>query len=314
MRVRVTRVLGIVVMGVCARGFADGAATQPVGDATAPAATAPAAGGGGADKWGYTLFNPVPKDQMRGMSTDRPNVTNAPTTVDAGHLQIEMGAVDYQYFRENDSGGNVRSDTWGLGQFNFRLGVLNNTELNVVVNSYENVKVQDVAAGTTSRASGFGDTVVGGKVNVWGNEMGDDAWETAFAVQPQVKLGTAPKGVGNGRVEYAVGFPFLVNLPGAFHLSLQPGFSFERNTADTGYVAGVQGAVCVDRVVVGKLDAYVEYAGSATREAHTEAQQTIDVGVVYPVTDDVSLDTGLMFGVDKVSPTVELVAGVSVRF
>jgi hypothetical protein len=296
-------------MAVCVTVQAEEVATtQPAGDTTAPA---PAA-----DKWRYTLFNPVPKDQLRGMSTDRPNITNAPTTIDAGHLQIEMGATDYQYFREKDSGGNVRSDAWGLGQFNFRVGVLNNTELNVVVNSYENVKVQNVGggAGTTSRASGFGDTVVGGKVNLCGNEMGDNAWETAFAVQPQVKVGTAPQGVGNGRVEYAVGFPFLVNLPGAFHLSLQPGFSFERNTMDTGYVAGVQGAVCVDRVVVGKLDAYVEYAGSATREAHVEALQAVDVGVVYPLTDDVSLDTGVLFGVDRVSPTAEWVAGVSVRF
>ena len=86
-------------------------------------------------------------------------MTNSPTTIDAGHLQIEMGTATYSYFRENDSRGNVRSDTWGLGQFNFRLGVLNNVELNVVVNSYENVKTQDVAAGTVSRADGFGDTI-----------------------------------------------------------------------------------------------------------------------------------------------------------
>ncbi len=290
-------VLGVGFCGVV--GADEGSATQPVGSV---------------DKWGYTLLNPVPKEEMRGMSTDRPNVTNSPTTVDAGHLQLETGVVDYQYFREKDSTGNVRSDTWGLGQMNFRVGVLNNVEVNVVVNSYENVRVRDYANGVTSRGSGFGDLVVGGKINVWGNEMGDGVWETSFGVQPQVKVGTAPRGVGNGRMEYAVGFPLLVNLPGAFHLSIQPGASCERNGADTGYVAGVQGAVCVDRVVVGQLDAYVEYAASATREAHVEAIQTIDVGVVYPLTENMSVDTGLMFGVDKVSPTVEWVAGVSWRF
>ena len=147
--------------------------------------------------------------------------------------------------------------------------------------------------------------------------MGEKVWETSFGVQPQVKVGTArARGGGNGRVEYAIGFPFVVNLPWVFHLSLQPGFSFQRNTEDTGYVAGVQGAVCVDRVIVGNLDVYVEYAGSATREAHQEAQQTVNTGVVYPLTDNVSdWDAwGWSLGVDRVSPTVEWLTGVSVRF
>src|SRR5262249_26269675 len=43
----------------------------------------------------YTLFNPVPADQLRQMSTDRPNITNSPQTVDAGHVQIEQGFLDY---------------------------------------------------------------------------------------------------------------------------------------------------------------------------------------------------------------------------
>ena len=31
------------------------------------------------------------------MDTDRPNITNTPHTIDAGHLQIEAGAADYAY-------------------------------------------------------------------------------------------------------------------------------------------------------------------------------------------------------------------------
>src|SRR5688572_5942243 len=38
----------------------------------------------------YHLFNPTPRAQMREMSTDRPDQTESPYTVDAGHVQVEM--------------------------------------------------------------------------------------------------------------------------------------------------------------------------------------------------------------------------------
>jgi hypothetical protein len=37
----------------------------------------------------YSLFNPIPKDQMRPFSIDRPDVTESPISVDAGHFQFE---------------------------------------------------------------------------------------------------------------------------------------------------------------------------------------------------------------------------------
>src|SRR5579872_4815594 len=89
------------------------------------------------NKWQYTLFNPVPLDAMRGMDTDRPNKTNTPHTIDAGHLQIETGLFDYTYYRDRYQAANARIETLGLGQFNFRLGVLNDLELNAVVNAYD---------------------------------------------------------------------------------------------------------------------------------------------------------------------------------
>src|SRR5690349_13678522 len=57
-----------------------GAAAEP-GDA--------AADSGGS----YTLLHPTPRGQMREMSTDRPDTTESPISVDAGHVQIEMDAV-----------------------------------------------------------------------------------------------------------------------------------------------------------------------------------------------------------------------------
>ena len=39
------------------------------------------------DKSVYHLFNPVPREYLRGMNTDRPDQTESPYTVDAGHFR-----------------------------------------------------------------------------------------------------------------------------------------------------------------------------------------------------------------------------------
>ncbi|HEX4054932.1 MAG TPA: transporter [Tepidisphaeraceae bacterium] len=265
------------------------------------------------DKWHYTLLHPTPSDQLRDMDTDRPNKTNTPHTIDAGHLQIETGAFDYTYDRDRYRGANARIETLGLGQFNFRLGILNDLELNAIVNSYDFLRYSDYVANQSMRQNGFGDTVVGGKLNFWGNESGDDLWATAFGIQPQFKIPTARRELGNGHAELFVGLPFLMNLPAGFHLGIQPTISWQRNVENSGDVTGWQNSASIDRVFFGNVDIYVEYWSLVTTEFHQESQQTLDVGFTYPLNDNVVLDTGANIGLNKASNTLEWVAGVSVR-
>ncbi|HEX4194489.1 MAG TPA: transporter, partial [Stellaceae bacterium] len=180
------------------------------------------------DKSPYTLFNPVPDNTLRDMDTDRPNVTNTPHTIDPGHVQIETGLYDWSHFHDRTHGGNVVTDTVTLGHINARLGLTDRLEVNAAIDSFDGVKSTDKIAGQTTRVSGFGDTVIGGKLNLWGNEGGDDPWTSGFALQPQVKLPTAQTGVGNNHVEWAVGAPFLINLEGGFHLGLETALGQER--------------------------------------------------------------------------------------
>ena len=39
------------------------------------------------DKSGYSFFHPAPREFMRELTTDRPDKTEGPFTVDAGHFQ-----------------------------------------------------------------------------------------------------------------------------------------------------------------------------------------------------------------------------------
>ena len=248
------------------------------------------------------------------MQTDRPNVTNTPTTIDAGHLQIETGIADDSLFNHHVDGSSVRQDSVSFGQVDLRLGVLNQLELNLAFDSYDNDRTRDSAAGIVERDAGYGDTTFGGKLNLWGDEITDDTWATALAIQPQLKFPTARNGVGDGRFELSVTVPFLMNLPAGFHLAIQPGLSYERNSGNTGYVTGSENAISIDRETIKILDVYLEYADDVTTEKHSKSPQTIDVGGIYQLTSNVSLDGGVNFGLNKITDNIEATAGVSVRF
>src|SRR3954463_15677745 len=89
--------------------------------------------GAAENKSAFTLFNPTPRDQMREMSTDRPDTTESPYTVDAGHFQLEMSFAEYTY--NHDDG--VRTHALDVTPMNFKIGLLNNVDLQIVFTPYE---------------------------------------------------------------------------------------------------------------------------------------------------------------------------------
>src|SRR3954468_7562387 len=142
------------------------------------------------DKSGYDLFHPTPQNAMREMETDRPDKTESPITVDAGHYQLEMDLATYTADRSKHE----KVDAWGIAPVNLKIGVFSNLDLQLVVETYNVEETTDRDTGHTKRASGFGDTTMRAKYNFWGNDGGP----TAFAVMPFLKLPTASHDLGNG--------------------------------------------------------------------------------------------------------------------
>ena len=143
---------------------------------------------------------------------------------------------------------------------------------------------------------------------------GDRVWATALGLQPQVKLPTAGDRLGNGHAEGLLNVPFLVNLPAGFHLGLMTSPQWERNSSNSGWAAGWVNTVCVDRVLFDKFDLFAEFASHVTDESHSQGQGTVDLGVVYQITPNLSLDTEVNIGVNKATPAVECTVGLSLRF
>src|SRR6185295_7327560 len=88
------------------------------------------------DKSSYNLFHPTPRSLLRELTTDRPDKTESPYTVDAGHFQLEMDLVAYTYDRYTDPAGGPRTESWAIAPFNIKAGLLNNVDLQLVVGTY----------------------------------------------------------------------------------------------------------------------------------------------------------------------------------
>src|SRR5262245_46157217 len=80
----------------------------------------------------FTLLNPTPSTLMREMYTDRPDKTEVPFTVDAGHVQTESDVFSYVY----DDEDGTRTNAWAVFPTNIRIGVLNNTEFGIIIEPY----------------------------------------------------------------------------------------------------------------------------------------------------------------------------------
>ena len=259
-----------------------------------------------ADKSGYNLFNPTPLELMRELSPDRPDKTESPYTVDAGHFQLEM---DFANFTEDNADG-IRTETWNVAPVNLKVGVLNNVDVQFVLDDYLNARTENRVAGTTTTQSGFGDFTTRVKINLWGNDGGP----TAFGVMPFVKFPTNTDHLGNDAVEGGLIFPLAVKLPAGWDMGLQTEVDFLQNDANDNYHEEFDNMVTFDHAIVGKLSGYCEFFSSVSTERGASWVGTVDVGLEYLVTEDVQLDCGCNVGVTHAADDFNPFAGITVRF
>jgi hypothetical protein len=258
------------------------------------------------DKSGYTLLNPTPSEAMRELSPDRPDKTESPYTVDAGHFQLEM---DFVTFTQNQSQG-VRVQTWNVAPVNLKVGVLNNVDLQFVFDNYLHVRSDDHTTGKTTTESGVGDFTTRLKINLWG----DDGGQTAFALLPFVKFPTSTSHLGNDAVEGGLILPLAIKLPAGWDMGLETAASFLRNDGNRGHHAELIDSITFDHAIIGKLSGYCEFFSSVSTERGSGWVGTVDVGLTYAVTDNLQLDCGCNLGVTRAADDVNLFAGITVRF
>jgi hypothetical protein len=270
------------------------------------------------DKSGYSLFNPVPDDKLREFSTDRPGKSHSSTTVDAGRFQIESDFLNYTFdprrpgltTTESFSVGNpivkVGVTNWmdfevGLAFFNWLRQSVGNGPAGGGVGSSNGAPTQAGGSGVgipnlPTMARGFGDTLLGAKINMFGNDGGDQS----LAFLPFVKVPTAARGLGNDHVEFTLNTPYTIALSKPWLLTIEPNFGVVRNIENTryrenyGFIANMNRPILIERKEKTRL--------------------SFDPSLQYLITKTLQIDIGAYLGLNNATPRYNPYIGISARF
>lgn len=242
------------------------------------------------NKSAYTLLNPTPVSLMREMSTDRPDTTESPITVDAGHFQIETSLIDFN----RDKSAGVTTKTWTFASVNIKAGLLNNTDIQFVLDSHVESKTSVPGASTT--ANGISDLTIRLKQNLWGNDGGT---KTSFALMPWI---SAPTGSSDLRSEKyqggliaPLGFDLAEGVSAA--VMLQADALWDDGTKSY-YMQWTHSATCGFEIT-DKLGAFVEYVGEHRSGSRSEYTMYGNTGLTYAISDNLVADLGVRIGLNS---------------
>lgn len=236
------------------------------------------------------VFHPTPRDQLRELETDRPDTTESPYSVDAGHFQLEMDAV---------SGERAEGETeLALGTTNLKLGLTSAMDLQLIVEPY----VQ------RGNEAGFGDLTLRLKHNLWGNDGGG----SALAVMPFVRLPSASEPLGTGHTEAGLIVPLAAEGPAGFEL----GGMLEADLAyhEDHYSADLIASVTAGHTLVGELEGYLELISETPLDVPSDSALTSSLGLALGLNDDLRVDSGARVGLNAAAPDLALFVGGSARY
>lgn len=254
----------------------------------------------------YSLFNPAPRDALRELSTDRPDKTESPYTVDAGHIQIELDLVTYT----RDRSGGVRTETVGVAPMNLKLGLTDSTDVQFVVEPYVRQTVSGRLAGMKGRIDGFGDVTLRLKQNLFGNDSG----KAALALMPFVKLPTSTGGLGNDRAEFGLIVPLALTLSPRVGLGVMTEIDLLEKAGGHGHAPSFVNSATVSFDLTDRLGLYTELFTERSTDRGSKWVVTGNVGLTFSLSPNVQLDTGANVGITHAADDLNIFVGLSRRF
>lgn len=263
------------------------------------------------DKGGYNIFNPTPTRLMRDMTTDRPDMTESPFTVDAGHIQIETSVFGFSRSHEDEFGG--ETDAYEFFTTNVRIGLTNSAEINFVWQPHGKTRYRQPGL-PTERGSGVGGFDIRGKVNLWGNDNASEIG-SALALLPYITLPTNDNnGISPEHVEGGLIVPLAIELPNNFGLGINGGVSWVRGDITGKYNAEYLATAALSYEWTEKIGTYYEIAANFGASENGGTAVILATGLTYAINDNLQLDAGINFGVTDAADRFNPFLGVSRRF
>jgi hypothetical protein len=265
------------------------------------------------DRSRYTLFNPTPEHLLRDLTTDRPDVTETPFTVDAGHIQLESTLFGYSRSGRDDDGAIV--ETYEVAVTNVRIGLTHNIEAGFVWQPYGVVRTQRPDPLGTLRQSGIGGLELRGKINLWGNDTYGKPGTTALALLPFVTLPTdRHNGVSPEFVDGGLIVPFAVKLTDKFSLGINAGAVRIRTDEATSYHTEFTASASLGYEWSETVGTYYEVAARLNTDDPRGDPVTLGTGLTYRLSKNVQFDMGINIGVTPAADRINPFVGLTTRF
>jgi len=232
-------------------------------------------------------------ENIRPLSTDRPDTTESPYTVDAGHFQfeLEIGAL-------TRNGGETSSS---LGELNAKYGLNTGTDVQFVLPLYNHI-----AGG----AEGFGDMQIRVKRNLWGN----DGEETALAVMPFIQLPTGADCISSDEIEGGIIVPFGFEGAGGWGYGVQGELDIAADDSGSGHHFSFLTSATAAHALTEKLGAFFEIVAIFSEGSEAASEYYFNSGLTYGVTDTFQVDGGVRVGLSNDAEDFTPFAGISAKF
>lgn len=230
--------------------------------------------------------------ELRPLSTDRPDTTESPYTVDAGHFQFEMeiGALTRN--------GNYQD--WSFGQLNAKIGLNTLTDLQLVTPFYTQVRHGE---------EGFGDLQVRVKRNFWGNDEGS----TALAVMPFIQLPTSAGDLGSDACEGGLIVPFAFAGPAGWSFTVMGELDLVANEAHGYHLVGLTSAT-TSHALTEKVGVFFEWVRVSSAESSADLEAYLNTGITWLLSPTWQLDGGIRVGLTRASVDFSPFLGMSTKF
>jgi hypothetical protein len=250
----------------------------------------------------YNLFNPVPKNKMKDMETDRPDVTESAYTVEAGHFQVESDL--FKQVRNKSDGVKTVENDYNLA--NLKLGLTEKMDLQLVVPTFVSTTTRDINTNKLiDKTSGIDDLTLRLKYNIWGNAGG----KTALSVLPFVSLPTSS--FADNKVQGGLTLPFALKINDEWNFGSQASISVVNEDDDkyhTEYLYSFTFGKELSKQFSCFVESYVNYS-AYTKIADTYANG----GLIFSATDNFNIDAGINYGLNSTADKLFFV-GFSFRY
>jgi hypothetical protein len=235
----------------------------------------------------------------------RPGKATPACTVPAGHFQLETGLADWSLQKDRGE----RETSLVIGETIIRYGLTGRSEVEIDVTPWQ--RSTSRGPGVRNRASGIGDVTVGYK-----QQLTAPAAAVQAALLPVVKIPTAKHALGNGKWEAGLLAPIGYALPhSSLSIGLTPEVDWVADGDGHGHHAAMAEVASFGWQASDRLNLSAELWGQWDWDpAGTTRQASADGSVAYLLSDDVQIDAGANFGLNRQTPDVEVYGGVSKRF